>query len=219
CLNMIVKDEEHIIEETLNNLKKYISYWVISDTGSTDRTKEIITDFFEKENIPGQLVEHEWEDFGTNRTLALEACWRHRRNFDYIWVFDADDLVKGDLVFPKKDNIDYYSIKYGSGFTYMRSQIFKSTEKWRYVGVLHEYPECTSKKNTVKSVIEEDYYIESRRLGARNKVEDKYIRDAKILEKGLIKEPENERYTFDFFPIQNLFSEFLLLILHHYKFF
>lgn len=34
CLNMIVKDESHIIEKTLNNLEKYFkfSYWVISDT-------------------------------------------------------------------------------------------------------------------------------------------------------------------------------------------
>ena len=130
CLNMIVKNEGHVIEETLINLKDYICYWVISDTGSTDDTKEIITTFFEKNNIPGELVEHEWEDFGTNRTYALEACWKHRKNFDYIWVFDADDLVKGNLVFPKvSDNIDYYSIKYGHGFTYMRNQIFKSSLK------------------------------------------------------------------------------------------
>lgn len=194
---MIVKNEAHVIEETLNNLKNYICYWVISDTGSTDETKEIITNFFKKENIPGELVEHEWEDFGTNRTYALEACWKHRKHFDYIWVFDADDLVKGNLVFPKVDDkIDFYSIKYGHGFTYMRNQIFKSSLKWRYVGVLHEYPECVSKKTVNKGVIEGDYYIESRRLGDRNKAEDKYIRDAEILEKGLIKEPDNERYMF-----------------------
>ena len=37
CLNMIVKNEAHIIKETFDNLLKYlpIDYWVISDTGST----------------------------------------------------------------------------------------------------------------------------------------------------------------------------------------
>ena len=52
CLNMIVKNESHIIIETLKNLCSYIdfSYWVISDTGSTDNTKELIIDFF-KNNI------------------------------------------------------------------------------------------------------------------------------------------------------------------------
>jgi len=48
CLNMIVKNEEHIIADTLKNLCSYINfdYWVISDTGSTDNTKKLICDFF-----------------------------------------------------------------------------------------------------------------------------------------------------------------------------
>ena len=47
CLNMIVKNEAHVILETLINLTSYIDfdYWVISDTGSTDNTKEIIQTF------------------------------------------------------------------------------------------------------------------------------------------------------------------------------
>ena len=51
CLNMIVKDESPIIEKTLENIlsKIDIDYWVISDTGSSDNTREIITDFFFKE--------------------------------------------------------------------------------------------------------------------------------------------------------------------------
>jgi glycosyltransferase involved in cell wall biosynthesis len=77
CLNMIVKNESHIIESTLEKLLKKISidYWVISDTGSTDNTKEIINSFFEKKKIPGELFEHEWKDFGYNRTKALECAY------------------------------------------------------------------------------------------------------------------------------------------------
>ena len=47
CLNMIVKNEAHIIRETFDNILKYIplSYWVISDTGSTDGTQQIIKDY------------------------------------------------------------------------------------------------------------------------------------------------------------------------------
>ena len=54
CLNMIVKDEAHIIENTLTKLldKVKIDYWVISDTGSTDNTKQIIVDFFKCRDIP-----------------------------------------------------------------------------------------------------------------------------------------------------------------------
>lgn len=196
CLNMIVKDEAHIIEETLKSIYKYISYWVISDTGSTDDTKKIITSFFEKHQIHGHLVEHEWKDFGTNRTLALEACSKYRENFDYIWVFDADDLVVGDFKFPKIMDSDMYSIKYGDGFTYMRTQVFNSKEKWKYVGVLHEYPSCISKTHPSKKDIKGDYFINSRRLGARSQSKDKYLKDARVLEKALIDEPDNVRYMF-----------------------
>ena len=50
CLNMIVKNESHIIENTLAKLcdKIRFDYWVICDTGSTDNTPQIITEFFLK---------------------------------------------------------------------------------------------------------------------------------------------------------------------------
>ena len=46
CLNMIVKDEHHIIVKTLEMLcsKIAFSYWVICETGSTDNTKELIVE-------------------------------------------------------------------------------------------------------------------------------------------------------------------------------
>ena len=44
CLNMIVKNEAHIIEETLTKLTNKIKFdhYIISDTGSDDNTIEII---------------------------------------------------------------------------------------------------------------------------------------------------------------------------------
>ena len=49
CLNMIVKNESHIIEQTLENICCYfpLTYWVISDTGSSDDTIAIIENFFD----------------------------------------------------------------------------------------------------------------------------------------------------------------------------
>jgi hypothetical protein len=73
CLNMIVKNESHVIIQTLTNLCSHIdfSYWVICDTGSTDNTKELICDFFKGKNIKGELFQHEWKDFGHNRSFPL----------------------------------------------------------------------------------------------------------------------------------------------------
>ncbi len=66
CLNMIVKNEAHIIIQTLDNISSYFnfSYWVIGDNGSTDGTQKLIKDYFKKKNIKGELYEDKWVDFG-----------------------------------------------------------------------------------------------------------------------------------------------------------
>ena len=62
---MIVKNETHIIHECLESVAPLIDYWVISDTGSTDGTQELITKFFAEKGIPGELHQDEWKGFGT----------------------------------------------------------------------------------------------------------------------------------------------------------
>lgn len=192
CLNMIVKNESHIILEVLENMLKYINYWVISDTGSTDGTQDMIRNFFARKKIPGELVEHKWEDFGHNRTMALKAA---AGKADYIWVIDADDLIMGTVEFPRKMNADWYMLKYvnpESSFAYERQQIFSGKLEWAYSGVLHEYPICLSKEtprvDSANISLPGDYYVHSRRLGDRSKDADKYARDAKILSTALEKQ-------------------------------
>ena len=138
CLNMIVKDESHIIEKTLENLCSYInfSYWVISDTGSTDNTKEIIREFFKEKHIPGELLDHTWKDFGYNRTKALESAYFKT---DYVLIFDADDSIHGDFKIPTLLDSDLYDIKIGKDFTYWRPLLVSNKIKWKFVGVLHEF--------------------------------------------------------------------------------
>ena len=82
---MIVKNESHIIEETLKNICQYVplDYWVISDTGSSDNTKEIIENFFKMKNIPGELIDNKWKDFAYNRTKALECAFNKT---DYLFM-------------------------------------------------------------------------------------------------------------------------------------
>jgi hypothetical protein len=193
CLNMIVRDEAHIITETLDCVAKYINYYVISDTGSEDNTIELIKTYFEKAGIPGEVFSDKWKNFGYNRTLALKHC---RGKSEYVWVIDADDIIRGNFKFPKDMTADCYTMTYGQGFTYHRAQVFRNNLgfNWRYVGVLHEYPDCD--QQCEKSHIDGDYYVDSRRLGARSKDPEKYKKDALVLEEGLIDEPKNERYMF-----------------------
>ena len=197
CLNMIVKNEAHIITETLTNILKYIDYWVISDTGSTDGTQDIIKTFFKEKGIDGELVEHEWTNFGHNRTLAFQAAYNKS---EYVWVIDADDLIVGDLEIPKNMEMDMYLLKYGgTNLCYPRAQIFNNRLKWEYKGVLHEFSRCVNKEKPTSLQISGNYFIDSRRLGDRNKDPQKYLKDANVLINAIENKIDPElvgRYTF-----------------------
>ena len=71
CLTMIVKNESQVIRRCIDSVKDYISYWVIVDTGSTDGTQDLIKEIMAEYNIPGELHERPWVDFGHNRTENL----------------------------------------------------------------------------------------------------------------------------------------------------
>jgi hypothetical protein len=198
CLNMIVKDESHIILNTLDNLLSYIpfDYWVISDTGSTDNTKELIIKYFSEKSIPGELVEHEWKDFGHNRTKALECAYDKS---DYLLIFDADDTINGDFELPDQLMADRYDFKFGQGFSYLRPLLINNHKKWEFIGVLHEYLSTNEKVTDAK--IEGEYYVESGKSGSRSKDPNKYYNDAIILENGFKKEIDSNvglaiRYAF-----------------------
>ena len=57
---MIVKDEAHVVAETLACVAPYIDTWVIVDTGSTDKTIDVVTSFFAARNIPGEIYQRPW---------------------------------------------------------------------------------------------------------------------------------------------------------------
>jgi hypothetical protein len=183
CLNMIVKNEGHIIKDTLTKLLNkvpIIDYWVISDTGSTDKTKEIISDFFKERNIKGELFDDEWKDFGHNRTLAVQHAFGKSK---YLLVFDADDEICGDFVLPDL-KVDSYHLQFGdaNGTSYTRTQIVNNKKKWKYVGVLHEIITCTEHTDGM-DIIKGKYYTISGKSGSRSQDQNKYQKDALILEK------------------------------------
>ena len=198
-LNMIVKNEAHVIEKTLTTLCSKIpfDYWVISDTGSSDKTREIITSFFAEKGIEGELFNDEWKDFGHNRTLALQHAYNKS---DLLFVFDADDDLVGTFNVPEQ-RADAYHLHFGSTYDigYWRICMINNRKKWRYVGVLHEYIECIEKP--IKNIfVLGEYYVSHGISGGRSSDPLKYSKDASILEKAFkeldAKDPLRNRYAF-----------------------
>ena len=197
CLNMIVKNESHIICKTFDNILKYvpITYWVISDTGSTDNTIELIKSYWKEKNIDGELVEHAWKDFGYNRTKALESAYNKT---DYLLIFDADDSFHGNFKVPAVLDKDSYNLKFGVGFEYVRPLLINNRRRWKFVGVLHEYLACCE-PDAVSATIDGNYHVESGRTGNRSQDPKKYEKDAKVLEMACQTEKDTsltDRYAF-----------------------
>lgn len=191
CLNLIVRNEAHIIHEMIDSVAPHISYWVIVDTGSNDGTQEIIGKHMAELGIPGELHEREWKNFGHNRTEALQLAQGHA---DYIWVIDADDLLVGTPDFSHLTADGYCFKLRDPGFEYWREQLFRDGMPWRYEGVLHEYAVCDIPHNTER--LRGDFYINSRRLGGRNLNPQKYQHDAEILLAEVERHPDNTRSVF-----------------------
>ncbi|MER5727317.1 glycosyltransferase [Streptomyces sp. NPDC002138] len=193
CLNMIVKDEAPTIRKCLDSLRPLIDTWVIVDTGSTDGTQDVIRDCFR--DLPGVLHERPWKGFGASRTEAIELA---RSRADYLLFIDADDEMQVEPGFRMPDlTLDAYQVALHDGpIIHWRPALVSTRLPWRYVGVLHEYIECgtpyTHGRLDGANILTVGGGARLREGGLRNK----YLRDAEILEQGLIEEPGNARYMF-----------------------
>lgn len=85
---MIVKDEEKYIKTALNSALKLVDIAVVVDTGSKDKTIDIIRTFGEKVEIRY----YQWNnDFSAARNYSLEGI-----DADWILVMDADQRLVCD---------------------------------------------------------------------------------------------------------------------------
>ena len=190
CLNMIVKNEAHVIRRCLDSVKPFIDHWVIVDTGSTDGTQGLVREHLCSK--PGQLFEHPWKNFGHNRNQALELA---ASAADYLFFIDADERLALPRGFQRPVlSADAYhlSCKYG-GSTFVRCALVAARLPWRWQGVVHEFLECATPFRLAKLdgptiVIAHD--------GARSRDPATYLKDAALLEQALLANPHSTRDTF-----------------------
>lgn len=191
CLNMIVRNEEHVIRRCLRSCRPWIDCWAIADTGSTDKTMPAILE--ELAGIPGRCGVHQWRDFATNRTAALELA--RSLDPDYILVLDADHELQAEpgWTWPALE-LDGYSMELQYGpIRYHSLRLFKASVPWVYREPIHEYPwaEGSPSVGQVQGIWQLVHHD-----GARFIDPATYRRDALVLEADLIAHPRNERSWF-----------------------
>jgi len=195
-VTIMIKNEERIIKRCITNAMNIADAICISDTGSTDNTIDILKEFLPTLNIPATYVQHEWKDFGTNRTKAFQAAQEYCRSLDwnpeltYSLLLDADmNFVMTPSFIKDELKANGYRIKQkGPGIEYYNTRLVKIGYPWKCVGVTHEYwdGENCEALDTI--------YIND--IGDGGCKSDKFIRDERLLKQGLLEEPTNCRYMF-----------------------
>ncbi|MCI8352084.1 MAG: glycosyltransferase family 2 protein [Clostridia bacterium] len=142
-LCMIVKNEEDVIGRCLESVRDIADEIIIVDTGSTDRTKEIVSKYTSK------IYDFEWvDDFSKARNFSFSKATK-----DYILWLDADDIILQqdykkfiELKNNIDNNIDIYMMKYNyivneeniPSLVQNRARLLKRENNYQWVSPIHE---------------------------------------------------------------------------------
>lgn len=150
-LIMMIKNEEEFILGCLEHIEPVVDEMIIIDTGSTDRTKEIVSDFAKRSLVPVRMSDYPWEDnYSTPRNFA-----KSKASGDWCLMMDADERFNpqdlGELFRLTEMDCDgfiFHVINYLERKTnanknprYVSSEtirMFRNIPELYYTGVLHE---------------------------------------------------------------------------------
>lgn len=183
---MIVKNEEMHIARCLDSVAELVEEMIIVDTGSTDRTVEIVS------NYTSKVYSYPWrDDFSDARNYSFS-----RASMDYCMWMDADDILEEaekekflQLKQSLSPDTDIVMMKYNTSFdeagkpsfSYFRERWIRNCTRYRWIGAVHEVIPPNGK------IIYSDIAICHKKVGAgdtdRNlKIYRKIIADGKFLE-------------------------------------
>lgn len=196
-LVMIVRNSGEILQKCLEENKKYIDYWTILDTGSTDRTKEIINK--ELNDIPGKLYEEPFIDFSKSRNRSIELS---SKTCKYTIILDDSYILNGgkylrDLLSKTKHSC--LSIRIGNYINnYLRNdytsiRIIKSTENLRYKYRVHEHIDV---KKKIEILDERIFINDIETMEHKNRSVNRYNKDIELLKKDLKENPKDARILY-----------------------
>ncbi len=197
CLTMIIKNESPIMPRLLKSVVEIIDDIVISDTGSTDDTIEVVKKTAEELGKPVYIDQTPFVDFEYNRTLGIKLAQKHSKS-TYLLFIDADMILKIDSKFDKQKSLQDADViqlmQKGSGMEYFNTRIIRRTlEELQYIGVTHEY---VSYPNGSKVLLLDRNLMFIDDIGDGRCKGDKYERDYRLLKKGLREKPKFSRYQF-----------------------
>ena len=183
---MIVRDESAVIERCIDSVRDQIDSWVICDTGSMDGTQDVIRRALK--DLPGELHERPWVDFGHNRTEMMKLA---RGKADYLLLLDADWTLTIEPGAFDNLTADSYMVRHSGEFEFHNKRLVRGDRDWWFVGAAPEYIESGGAEvvERLEGVVI-DHWADG---GARK---GRWARDAEMLQAELDRDPNASRAAF-----------------------
>ncbi len=134
---MIVRDEERVLEDCLRSIRDEVDEIVVTDTGSSDRSRDIAAGF------GARVLERPWDDdFSAARNYSLEAA-----TGDWILYIDADErldaprrgMLRRTIARQPGTAVFLMRLQPRDGFTtYLEARLFRRDPRIRFTGRIHE---------------------------------------------------------------------------------
>lgn len=210
-LALITKNEQENIQICLNSIGNLVDEIVVVDTGSTDRTLEIL------DKQPRVMVyQFEWtNDFSEARNYAINQC-----TGDYILVLDADEYV----TFGKRSELEKIMKQHQIGRMKIVSKFKKDGQVYeassyisrffpkevRFTGAIHEQLESNLPRVDMKLTVAHSGYLDK----------DKGSRNIPILHEELEKYPNDAYYQYQLgkeYRLKREFQQSWLYLMKAYK--
>lgn len=214
CLAMMVKNEEKTILKSLNSCKSVVTSVKIYDTGSTDKTLDIIEQFkHDNPHINVQVIQGEFVDFAESRNVLLDFVDLDP-DIQFALLLDANDELFGHEDFKKfveseknktPDNTQYYCSGYllrqkwysgGSVDTYYNVRFVRVRHEWRYKSPVHEYISSPKEGGISIRVENPNIVLYQDRTQDCESSFKRFSRDKDILLREHLKHPDDARTCF-----------------------
>lgn len=191
-LCMIVKDEEMHIARCLDSIAALVDEIVIVDTGSVDRTVEIVSGY------TSNVYFYPWNDnFSDARNYSFSKA-----SMDYCMWMDADDILEESereqflqLKQTLSPDVDIVMMKYHTSFdeagkpsfSYFRERWIRNHSGYRWAGAVHEVIPLSG------NIFYSDLAICHRKISAKDPDRNLTIYQ-KMLEQGTLLDPRQQYY-------------------------
>ncbi len=139
CFTTITKNNENNILKILENINKYINYFIIIDIGSTDNTCNLIRNFSKDNNVICELLEYNIDNYLDAKNFLFKHCFNKTDFILYTCV--NEELVFKDFNINDLDvkkSIGYYVNTINNNIINKKCSFYNNRYIWEFSGILDE---------------------------------------------------------------------------------